>query len=116
ILNSSWLLGGAPDNGWYNYAPNSLVVFSPTHGIDFWTVGLITTGLASLVTSINIITTVINMRAPGMTWFKVPVFTWMSLVGQFMLLFAIPVLTAAQFMLLFDRRFGANYFEVSQGA
>ena len=116
ILNSSWILGGAPDNGWYNYAPNSLVVFSPTHGIDFWTVGLITTGVASLVTSINLITTVINMRAPGMTWFKVPVFTWMSLVGQFMLLFAIPVLTAAQFMLLFDRRFGANYFEVSKGA
>ena len=116
ILNSSFLLGGAPDNGWYNYAPNSLVVYSPTHGVDFWTVGLITTGLASLVTSINIITTVINMRAPGMTWFKVPVFTWMSLVGQFMLLFAIPVLTAAQFMLLFDRRFDANYFEVAQGA
>jgi cytochrome c oxidase subunit 1 len=116
ILNSSFLLGGAPDNGWYNYAPNSLVVYSPTHGVDFWTVGLITTGLASLVTAINIITTVINMRAPGMTWFKLPVFTWMSLVGQFMLLFAIPVLTAAQFMLLFDRRFGANYFEVAQGA
>ncbi len=116
ILNSSYLLGGAPDNGWYNYAPNSLVVYSPTHGVDFWTVGLITTGLASLVTAINIITTVINMRAPGMGWFKVPVFTWMSLVGQFMLLFAIPVLTAAQFMLLFDRRFDANYFEVAQGA
>ena len=116
MLNSSFILGGAPDNGWYNYAPNSLVVYSPTHGIDFWTVGLLTTGVASIVTSINFITTIVNMRAPGMTWMKVPMFTWMGLVGQVMLLFAMPVLAAAQFMLLFDRRFGANYFQVSQGA
>jgi cytochrome c oxidase subunit 1 len=116
LLNSSFLLGGAPDNGWYNYAPNSGVVFSPTHGIDFWTVGLLLTGIASLSGAVNLITTVLNMRAPGMTLMKIPVFTWMSLVTQFMLLFAIPVLTAAQFLLLFERRFGANFFIVKQGA
>ncbi len=116
LLNTSWIAGGAPDNGWYNYAPNSGVAFSPTHGIDFWTVGLLITGIASLSGSVNLIVTVINMRAPGMTWFKVPIFTWMSFVGQFMLLFAIPVLTAAQVLLLFDRRFGAAFFEVSKGA
>jgi cytochrome c oxidase subunit 1 len=116
LLNSSWVLGGAPDNGWYNYAPNSGVVFSPTHGIDFWTIGLLITGIASLTGAVNLIVTVLNMRAPGMTWMKIPIFTWMALVTQFMLLFAIPVLTAAQFLLLFDRRFGANFFKVQQGA
>jgi cytochrome c oxidase subunit 1 len=110
------VLGGAPDNGWYNYAPNSGVVFSPTHGIDFWTIGLLITGIASLTGAVNLIVTVLNMRAPGMTWMKIPIFTWMALVTQFMLLFAIPVLTAAQFLLLFDRRFGANFFKVQQGA
>src|SRR5574338_418430 len=78
LLNSSWIMGGAPDNGWYNYAPNSGVVFSPTHGVDFWTIGLIITGIASLTGAVNLIVTVINLRAPGMTWFKVPIFTWMS--------------------------------------
>ena len=116
LLNSSWILGGAPDNGWYNYAPNSGVLFSPTHGIDFWTVGLLITGIASLTGAVNLIVTVLNMRAPGMTWMKLPIFTWMSLVTQIMLLFAIPVLTAAQLLLLMDRRFGANFFEVSKGA
>ena len=106
----------APDNGWFNYAPNSGVIYSPTHGIDFWNMGLIITGIASLTGAINLITTCLNMRAPGMTLMKMPVFTWMALVTQFLLLFAIPVLTAAQFLLMFDRLFGANFFNVDQGA
>ncbi len=116
LLNSSWLLGHAPDGGWFNYAPNSGIIFSPTHGIDFWNLGLIITGLASLTGAINLITTVLNMRAPGMTLMKMPVFTWMGLVTQFLLLFAIPVLTCAQFLLMFDRLFHANFFNVKQGA
>ena len=116
VLNSSWLLGGGADGGWFNYAPNNGVVFSPTHGIDFWNVGLILTGIASLVGAVNLITTVLNMRAPGMTLMKMPVFTWMSLVTQFLLLFAIPVLTSAQFLLMFDRLFGAKFFDVASGA
>ncbi|MCU1353633.1 MAG: putative cytochrome c oxidase subunit I/subunit [Acidimicrobiales bacterium] len=115
LLNSSWLLGHAPDGGWFNYAPNSGVIFSPTHGIDFWNMGLLITGIASLTGAINLIVTCLNMRAPGMTLMKMPVFTWMSLVTQFLLLFAIPVLTAAQFLLMFDRLFGANFFKTSQG-
>ena len=103
FLNSSWLLGGGADGGWFNYAPNSGVIFSPSHGIDFWNMGLIITGIASLAGAVNLIVTVLNMRAPGMTLMKMPVFTWMSLVTQFLLLFAIPVLTAAQFLLMFDR-------------
>src|SRR4051812_3036310 len=116
LLNSSWLLGHAPDGGWFNYAPNSGVIFSPTHGIDFWNLGLIITGIASLTGAINLITTCLNMRAPGMTLMKMPVFTWMGLVTQFLLLFAIPVLTCAQFLLMFDRLFHANFFNVKQGA
>ena len=116
VLNSSWMLGGGANGGWFNYAPNNGVLYSPTHGIDFWNAGLILTGIASLAGAVNLITTVLNMRAPGMTLMKMPVFTWMSLVTQFLLLFAIPVLTAAQFLLLFDRLFDARFFDVSQGA
>jgi cytochrome c oxidase subunit I len=116
FLNSSWLLGGAPDGGWFNYAPNSGVIFSPHHGIDFWNLGLMITGIASLASSVNLITTVINMRAPGMTLMKMPIFTWMALITQFLLLFAIPVLTVAQVLLAMDRLYGANFFNVDAGA
>ncbi len=116
MLNTSWFLGGAPDGGWFNYAPNNGVVYSPGPGIDFWNVGLIIVGFGSLTGSINLITTVLNMRAPGMTWMRMPVFTWMTLVTQFLLLFAIPVITVAQLLLVFDRRFNGNFFNVQQGA
>ena len=116
LLNSSWLLGGGADGGWFNYAPNNGVIYSPSHGIDFWNMGLIITGIASLVGAINLIVTCLNLRAPGMSLFRMPVFTWMGLITQFLLLFAIPVLTAAQFLLLFDRLFGARFFDVDAGA
>jgi cytochrome c oxidase subunit I len=116
FINSSWFLGGGADGGWFMYAPNSGVLFSPSHGIDFWNIGLIITGIASLTGAVNLITTVLNMRAPGMTLMKMPIFTWMTLVTQFLLLFAIPVLTAAQFLLLFDRLFDANFFNIQDGA
>ncbi|MCU0267829.1 MAG: cytochrome c oxidase subunit I [Acidimicrobiales bacterium] len=115
FLNSSWLLGGGADGGWFMYAPNNGVQFSPTHGIDFWVLGLIMTGIASTVGSINLIVTVLNMRAPGMTLMKMPIFTWMTLVTQFLLVFALPVITVALFLLMFDRLFDANFFDVSQG-
>jgi cytochrome c oxidase subunit 1 len=95
--------------------PEQRRVFSPTHGIDFWNMGLLITGIASLVGAVNLITTVLNMRAPGMTLMKMPVFTWMTLVTQFLLLFAIPVITVAQFLLMFDRLFGAQFFDVEPG-
>jgi cytochrome c oxidase subunit I len=116
VLNSSWFLGGGADGGWFNYAPNNGVAYSPTHGIDYWNMGLLITGIASLTGAINLIVTCLNMRAPGMTLMKMPVFTWMGLVTQFLLLFAIPVLTAAQFLLMFDRLFDANFFKSESGA
>ena len=65
FLNSSWCLGGGADGGWFNYAPNTGVVFSPSHGIDFWNLGLLITGIASLTGAVNLIVTVLNMRCPG---------------------------------------------------
>jgi cytochrome c oxidase subunit I len=116
FLYSSFFLGGAPDNGWFNYAPNSGVAYSPGHGIDFWVLGLQITGIASLVGAVNLIVTCLNMRAPGMTLMRMPVFVWMALVAQFLLLFAIPVITVALFLLMFDRLYGANFFVVEAGA
>jgi cytochrome c oxidase subunit 1 len=116
FINTSWFLGGAADGGWFMYAPNSSVPFSPTNGIDFWSLGLQITGIASLTGAINLIVTVINMRAPGMTLMKMPIFTWMILVVQFLLLFAIPVITVALFLLMFQRTFDATFFSVEAGA
>jgi len=79
VLNASWFLGGAADGGWFMYAPNSGPIFSPSHGVDFWVIGLQIAGVASLLGSINLIVTVLNMRAPGMSLMKMPVFTWMIL-------------------------------------
>jgi cytochrome c oxidase subunit I len=116
FLNSSWFLGGAPDGGWFAYAPNTSPIFSPSHGMDFYALGLQITGFASLIGAINLVVTVINLRAPGMSLMKMPVFTWMGFVTQMLLVFAMPVISVALFLLTFDRLFGANFFEVQAGA
>jgi cytochrome c oxidase subunit I len=116
MLNTSWFLGGGADGGWFAYAPNTGVVFSPSHGMDFYAIGLQMTGIASLVGAINLVVTVLNMRAPGMTLMKMPVFTWMGFVTQLLLVFALPVISVALFLLTFARLFNANFFNVSQGA
>ena len=116
FLNTSWLLGGAADGGWFMYQPNANALFSPTHGVDFWSLGLQITGIASLSGALNLIVSILNMRAPGMTLMKMPIFTWMVLVVQFLLVFAIPVITVALFLLMFQRVFGAQFFNVDAGA
>ncbi|MEY2580937.1 MAG: cytochrome c oxidase subunit [Ilumatobacteraceae bacterium] len=116
FLNTAWFLGGAADGGWFMYQPNANALFSPTHGIDFWSLGLQITGIASLTGALNLIVTILNMRAPGMTLMKMPIFTWMILVVQFLLVFAIPVITVALFLLMFQRVFGAKFFNVDAGA
>ncbi|MDQ3469118.1 MAG: cytochrome c oxidase subunit I [Actinomycetota bacterium] len=116
FVNFAWIFGGAADGGWFMYAPNSSVPFSPTKGIDFWAIGLQITGVASLTGAINLIVTVLNMRTKGMSLMRMPVFTWMILVIQFLLLFAIPVITVALFLLTFQRSFDATFFSVADGA
>jgi cytochrome c oxidase subunit I len=115
FLYSSYFLGGFPDGGWFGYAPNTSIVNSPGLGIDFWILGLQLLGIGSTVSAVNFIVTVFNMRAPGMTLFRMPVFAWMTFVASFLMLFAMPIITVALFLLTFDRKYGANFFEVSQG-
>jgi cytochrome c oxidase subunit 1 len=115
FFNTSWLLGGGADGGWFAYAPNSGVTFSPSHGMDFYAVGLLIMGIGSTISAVNLTVTVLNMRAPGMSLMRMPVFTWMTFVVQVLLVFALPVITVALFLLAFDRLFDANFFNVSKG-
>jgi cytochrome c oxidase subunit I len=115
FLYSSFLLGGAPNGGWFAYAPQTIGQFNPGNGIDFWLIGLVITGIASLTAAINFIVTSLNLRAPGMTLMRMPVFVWFNLVVSCLLLFAIPIITVALFELYFDRNFGANFFNANLG-
>ena len=113
FLYSSFALGGAPDGGWFGYAPLSTTL--PGHGMTFYSIGLQILGAASLAGAANFIVTIINMRAPGMTLMRMPVFVWMSLVTSFLLLFAMPVIAVALFELMFSRVFGAVFFDPAKG-
>jgi cytochrome c oxidase subunit I len=113
FIYSSFFLGGAPDGGWFGYAPLNRTL--PSHGMTFYSLGLQVLGVASLAGAVNFIITILNMRAPGMTFMRLPVFVWMSLVTSFLLLFAMPVIAVALFQLMFDREFGANFFNPAAG-
>ncbi len=106
----------APDAGWFGYAPLTTNQFSPGIHIDFWVLGLQILGVSSLAAAVNFITTIINMRAPGMSMARMPMFTWMSFVVQFMLVLAFPAITIALFFLQFDRFFGTQFYELAAGA
>ena len=116
MLKLSWFLGGAPNAGWFGYAPVTGVAYNPGHGIDFWILSLQILGIASLAAAFNFIVTIINMRAPGMSLMRMPLFTWMTLLTSFLLILAFPVITVALIELMFDRFFGANFFVPSAGA
>jgi cytochrome c oxidase subunit I len=105
----------APDAGWFGYAPLTTKAYSPGLNIDFWVVGLQILGVSSLAAAFNFATTIINMRAPGMTLMRMPMFTWMSFVVQFLIILAFPVLTIALIFLLFDRFFGSNFYSIAAG-
>lgn len=113
FLNLSWFLGGAPDAGWTSYA--SLSLASKGHGIDFYALGLQISGAGTLIGGINFLVTIINMRAPGMTYMRMPLFTWTSFVTSALILFAFPPLTIGLFLMIFDRLFGSNFFDVANG-
>ena len=106
---------GAPDGGWFGYAPLTLGEYSKGTGIDYWALGLLILGVSSMAGGFNFIVTIINMRAPGMTFFRMPLFVWMTFVTAFLIIFAMPIITVALFQLLFDRMFGANFFNVAAG-
>lgn len=112
LLNLSWFTG-APDAGWTNYAP--LSIQSPGHGIDFYIMGLQLSGAGTLMGGINFIVTIVLMRAPGMTYMRMPLFTWTTFVASVLILFAFPALTVGLFLMMFDRMFGSAFFDAALG-
>ncbi len=116
LLYASFFSGGAPDAGWFAYAPLTAKTFSPHKGMDFWILGLMVTGIASISSSINFIVTILNMRAPGMKLNRMPIFVWTMLVTSFLIVFAFPSLTVAQILLFLDRNFGTGFYAAEVGA
>ncbi len=116
MLKLSWFLGGAPNAGWFGYAPITGAAYSPGQGIDFWILSLQILGIASLAAAFNFIVTIVNMRAPGLSLMRLPLFTWMTLVTSILLVLAFPVITVALIELMFDRFFGTNFFVPTAGA
>lgn len=110
LLYSSFFLGGAPNAGWFGYAPLTERAFNGTHGVDFWILSLQLLGVSSLVGALNFIVTILNMRAPGMTINRLPLFVWGVLVTSLLIIFAIPSITVALILLLFDRYFGTAFY------
>ena len=107
--------GGAADFGWTAYTPLSSAVSSPGVGADLWIVGLLVSGLGTILGAVNMITTIVCLRAPGMTMFRMPIFTWNIFITSVLILLAFPLLTAALFALLYDRRLGGNIFDPANG-
>jgi cytochrome c oxidase subunit 1 len=110
------LFQAAPNGGWFGYVPLTTRDFSQGINIDFWVIGLQVLGVSSLAAAFNFLTTIINLRAPGMTLMRMPMFTWMAFVVQFLLVLAFPVITVALVFLLFDRFFGTNFYAIHAGA
>nr|WP_313895949.1 cytochrome c oxidase subunit I [Streptomyces sp. YIM 98790] len=106
---------GAASFGWFAYTPLSRQEFSPSTGSDLWVMGLALGGFGTILGAVNFITTIICMRAPGMTMFRMPIFTWNILLTSVLVLLAFPVLAAALFGLAADRLFGAHVFDPGNG-
>lgn len=115
LINMSLLLGGFSAAGWLAYPPLSELQFSPGVGVDYWVWSLQIAGIGSLLSGINFITTIIKMRAPGMTLMKMPLFTWSVLNSMALVAFAFPILTVTITLLWLDRTFGMHFFTADSG-
>jgi len=115
LLYFSWLAGGAPDAGWFNYAPLNQYNYSSTPGVDYYCTGLLFGGIGTVAASVNFIVTILKYRVKGMGLKQMPMFVWMVLVNSFLILAAFPSLNAALIMLLFDRQLHAHFFNSSGG-
>src|SRR6201994_3092407 len=107
--------GSAPDVGWFAYAPLTAKTFSVGHSTDYWTLSLLSSGIGSIGTAINLIATILCLRCPGMTFGKMPLLVWLNLVMAGLVIVAVRPLTAAQLMLLVDRYLGAHFFDTQAG-
>ncbi|MER5920805.1 aa3-type cytochrome oxidase subunit I [Streptomyces mirabilis] len=115
VLGSLMVPDGPASFGWFAYAPLNSLEHSPNIGADMWIMGLALTGFGTILGAVNFITTIVGMRAPGMTMFRLPIFTWNILFTSILVLFAFPVLAAALLVLEADRRFGSVVFEAANG-
>jgi cytochrome c oxidase subunit I len=116
LLNGSLLAGTPPDVGWFGYANLTSRHYTPGPGVDFWLLSLQILGVSSVIAAINFIVTILNLRAPGMTMMRMPVFVWMTLVVQFLIALAFPPITVGLIFLMFDRFFGTHFYDVAAGA
>src|SRR5262245_8819599 len=113
--NGVYGAGNAPDVGWFAYAPLTSQTFSRGHSTDYWILALLVSGFGSIATAINILTTIICMRCPGMTLGKMPMLVWLNLTMAGLVLLAVSPLSAAQIMLLVDRYLGGHFFDTQAG-
>ncbi|MGO9250174.1 MAG: cytochrome c oxidase subunit I [Mycobacterium sp.] len=110
MIMGFFVAGGAAQFGWVAYAPLSSATSSPGSGPDLWLMGIALTGFSAIFTGVNLCGTIFYLRAPGMTMFRMPIFTWNMLVTGILILIAFPVLTAAVVMLFADRHFGTHIY------
>ena len=115
FLNASFLFGAAPNGGWFGYANLTSPTYSPGLNIDFWVLGLQVLGIASIMGGVNFVTTIINLRAPGMRLMRMPLFSWMAFITSFIIITALPVLAVALFLVTFDRFWGTLFFSTAAG-
>ncbi|HZO75892.1 MAG TPA: cytochrome c oxidase subunit I [Ktedonobacteraceae bacterium] len=122
FLQTSFLVGQPPNGGWFMYAPLSeancglhAVQCTPGLNADFWVLGVLMLGVSSIAGSLNFVVTILKLRAPGMSINRMPLFSWMTLVTAFLLLFALPSLTAASVLLLLDRHLGTHFYQYAFG-
>ncbi|MFZ0594525.1 MAG: cytochrome c oxidase subunit I [Bryobacteraceae bacterium] len=108
-------VGSAPDVGWFAYSPLTAKAFSRGNSSDYWALGILVAGVGSIASAINVIATTLSMRCKGMTLAKMPIFVWTMLTDSWLILIALPPLSAAQFMLLADRYLGATFFNTQAG-
>jgi len=107
--------GSAPDVGWFAYSPLTIKAFSRGHSTDYWTLSLLLGGIGSVATALNILVTVFCMRCPGMTLTRLPIFVWCMVVLAFLVILALPCLSACQIMISLDRYLGAKFFDTQAG-
>ncbi len=115
LLYGSILAGNAPDMGWFSYAPLSEKPYSSLGGVDYWALGLLVIGIGTVSTAINFLVTIAALRAPGLSFKRLPLFTWMTAVNSFLIILAFPALNSALFMLLIDRNLHGRFFASDAG-
>jgi cytochrome c oxidase subunit I len=115
LISASWLFGEAPNQGWYGYAPLTERAWNPSRAVDFWLLGLQILGVSSVAGALNFTVTILNMRAPGVTMMRMPIFTWSTLIVSILIFMAFPAITIALFLLGMDRFVGTGFFAPAAG-